>query len=136
MMELTYYLSLAFIVGSWIVSHLLTVQRDRKTELRSRAKEFIDEVLEVEARAIQYHTEHIRRQDREAILKIQLERLDIKADILSSKLDKKSNLWIFRSAITMENFGSPNFKCHDLQTDLICSIRAATNRIIFQYYIL
>ncbi len=127
---------LAMVPGGWIIVHLLSVRRERRSEWRKLAHSAVADVEKIEELALGYHKAENRNIEMEEEILKRMERLESKMVLLSRTLKSfdQNSMKKFRRAITMKNFQSNEFKRQETTSQILKNILARTTLIIEQLY--
>lgn len=116
------YVSIILVILGWIVVHFFSRNRDLKKEARSFALETVKHITLIEEKSIKYHLNNERDINEEHIIKLKLNDLDSRINVLKKSIKFKHDVSFFRSAITLNNFNSHQFTSQSYGSDIINDI--------------
>jgi hypothetical protein len=121
-------ITLVISVFGWVIVHFLSARRDRKKEWREFARATAAYVDEIEKHAVIYHTNPERDIALEKKLKADIDYLDKRIEIIKRHLSF-ADIFLYRIAITLENFETKGFASQPVDSNIIRDIGLSGNQL-------
>lgn len=119
------------IVLGWVTVHYLTLTRERQKEIRELKSKLIEQILQVESRAIAFHQASNYSQDEARALVAEISRVSSainRKPLAILSIDPKT-VAKFRRSVTLVNFDQSRFTSQSANGRLVTDISLHTEKL-------